>query len=147
MPQFLEGLGRVMENAQSNVHHPDAKVFLDAFLGNKLRKSDETGSFGINPLTGDVEIETPGGFKLMASPVGKSVQGEFRFGGPDRTIKSRSPKQALDEALGIDSMFQMGPVVPSAGRREMEQQTEEYLERNPYGYRFPTHSGFAPSLQ
>ena len=136
MPQFLEGFGKVMENAHSNVHHSDAKVFLDAFLGNRLKKSDETGSFGINPLTGDVEIESPGGFKWMASPVGKSVQGEFRFGGPDRTVKSRSPEEALDAALGIDPMFQMGPTVPSAGRQVMEQQTEEYLERNPYGYRF-----------
>lgn len=139
MPQFLNGVGSVLENAHSNVHHPDAKVFLDAFLGNKLKKSDETGSFSVNPLTGDVEIESPGGFKLMASPVGRSVQGEFRFGGPDRTIKARSPQAALDAALGIDRAFEMGPVAPSAGRQEMEQQTEEYLKKNLYGYRFPDH--------
>ena len=136
MSQLLEGFGKVMENAHSNVHHSDTKAFLDAFLGNRLGKSDETGSFGLNPLTGDVEIKSPGGFKLMASPLGKSVQGEFKFGGPDRTIKSRSPEEALDAALGINPMFQMGLNAPSAGRQEMERQTEEYLQQNPYGYRF-----------
>lgn len=136
MPQFVEGLRNAMDSVQmGGYHHPDSKVFLDAFLGNRLQKKDDTGSFSISPLTGDVELESPGGFKLTASPIGRSIQGQFRFGGPDRSVQSRSPEAALDAALGINPLLQMGPEAPSAGRQLMEQQTEEYLERNPYGYR------------
>lgn len=132
MPQFLEGFGNVIGEASSHVHGKD---FLDAFLGNRLEKRDETGRVAVNPLTGDIELESPGGFKVQASPVQRSVQGTFNFGGPDPNIMSRTPKQALDEALGVNPEMQYGPEPMSAGRRLMEQEIGDYLERNPYGYR------------
>ena len=132
MPQFLEGFGNVIGEASSYVHGKD---FLDAFLGNRLEKQDESGRFAVNPLTGDVELESPGGFKVKASPMQRSVEGSFRFGGPDTSIMSRAPKQALDEALGVNPNLQYGPEPLSAGRRLMEQEIGNYLERNPYGYR------------
>lgn len=135
MPQFIEGLGNVIKEASPYTHHPEAKTFLDAFVGNKIEKRDETGRFAVNPLTGDVELESPGGFKFKASPVQRSVEGSFRFGGPDTSIMGRDPKQALNEALGVDPEMQYGPEPMSAGRRLMEQEIGDYLERNPYGYR------------
>ena len=135
MPQFIEGLGNVIKEASPYVHHPEAKTFLDAFVGNRIEKQDESGAFRINPLTGDVELESPGGFKLKASPVQRSVEGSFRFGGSDTSIVGRDPKQALNEALGVDPEMQHGPEPMSAGRRLMEQEVGDYLERNPYGYR------------
>lgn len=135
MPQFLSRMGNVIENASQNLHHPGAKTFLDAFVGNRIEKKDETGRFSINPLTGDVELESPGGFKLNASPIQRSVEGSFRFGGPDTSIVGRAPEQALNEALGVNPNLQYGPEAMSAGRRLMEQEIGDYLERNPYGYR------------
>ena len=132
MPQFIEGLGNVIREASPHVHGKD---FLDAFLGNRIEKKDETGRFAISPLTGDVELESPGGFKLKASPLQRSVEGSFRFGGPDTSIMGRDPEQALNEALGINPEMQYGPEPMSAGRRLMEQEVGDYLERNPYGYR------------
>jgi hypothetical protein len=132
MPQFIEGLGNVIREASPYVHGKD---FLDAFLGNRIEKRDETGRFAISPLTGDVELESPGGFKLKASPLQRSVEGSFRFGGPDTSIMGRDPEQALNEALGINPEMQYGPEPMSAGRRLMEQEIGDYLERNPYGYR------------
>ena len=132
MPQFVEALGNVIGEASPHIHGKD---FLDAFLGNRIEKRDETGRFAVNPLTGDVELESPGGFKLKASPVQRSVEGSFRFGGPDTSIMGRDPKQALNEALGVNPEMQYGPEPMSAGRRLMEQEIGNYLERNPYGYR------------
>ena len=135
MPQFLEGVSNIIGNAAPNVYNREGKTFLDAFLGNRLEKQDESGRFSISPLTGDVELESPGGFKLSASPIQRSVQGSFRFGGPDTNIVGRAPEQALNEALGSDSDLQTGPEPMSEGRRLMEQEIGNYLERNPYGYR------------
>lgn len=135
MPQFLEGIGNIIGEASPNVHHPEGKAFLDAFLGNRMEKQDESGRFAVNPLTGDVELESPGGFKVKASPIQRSVEGSFRFGGPDPNMMGRAPEQALDEALGVNPDLQYGPEALSAGRRLMEQEVGDYLERNPYGYR------------
>jgi len=135
MPQFLSNLGSVLGNASQHVHAGEGKKFLDAFVGNQLERSDETGTFRLNPLTGSVELESPGGFKLSASPVERSVQGNFRFGGPDTSIVGRDPSQALDEALGTSPDLYYGPEPMSAGRQEMEKEIGDYLERNPYGYR------------
>ena len=134
MPQFIEGLGSVIGEASPYIH---GKEFLDAFLGNRIEKEDETGKLGISPLTGEVELESPGGFKLRANPVQRSVQGSFRFGGPNTSIERSDPEQRLNEALGINPRMQYGPVPLSEGRRLMLQEVDEYLERNPYGYRFP----------
>lgn len=135
MPQFLSSVGSVVENASQHFHSGEGKRFLDAFLGNQLERSDETGTFRLNPLTGSVELESPGGFKLSASPVEGRIQGDFRFGGPNTSIVGRDPKQALDEALGTSPNLYYGPEPMSAGRQEMEKEIGNYLERNPYGYR------------
>jgi len=135
MPEFVSNLGRIVGEASPNVHSPEAKPFLDAFLGNRIQKTDQSGSLSISPLTGDFELSSPGGFSLSASPMQQRVEGRFKFGGPDTSIVSRDPKQALDKALGIRPDLQYGPEPMSAGRREMEKEIGEYLERNPYGYR------------
>lgn len=134
MPQFVEGLGNVIGEASPHIHGKD---FLDAFLGNRIKKEDETGTFAVSPLTGEVELESPGGFKLKANPVQRSVHGSFRFGGPDTSIKRGDPEQVLNQALGINPKMQYGPEPLSEGRRLMLQEIDEYLERHPYGYRFP----------
>ena len=135
MPQFIERIGNIIKEASPNVHHPEGKAFLDAFLGSRIEKKDESGRFSISPLTGDIELESPGGFKLSASPIQRSVQGSFRFGGPNTSIAGRAPEQALNEALGANPEMQYGPEPLSAGRRLMEKEIGEYLERNPYAYR------------
>jgi len=102
MPQFLTNVGSAVGEASKYMYPGEAKKFLDAFVGNQLERTDETGSFRVNPLTGDVELESPGGFKLSGSPVQRRIEGQFRFGGPDSRIVGRSPESALDEALGIE---------------------------------------------
>ena len=102
MPQFLNSVGSAVTEASKYMYPGEAKKFLDAFVGNQLERSDETGTFRLNPVTGDVELESPGGFKLSGSPIQKRIEGQFRFGGPDPTIVGRSPESALDEALGIE---------------------------------------------
>lgn len=133
MPDFVKSLTDRL--SESQIHGEEGKKFLNAFLGSRIEKEDETGRFAINPLTGEVELESPGGFKVTASPLQRSVQGSFRFGGPDTNIISRAPEQALNEALGVNPEMQYGPEPVSAGRRLMEQEIGNYLERNPYGYR------------
>lgn len=139
MPQLfnkgtLDAGGNVLREASPYLYG-DGKTFLDAFVGRNIRKEDETGSVTINPLSGDLQIQTPRGLGLNVSPRGKSIEGSFSFGGPDTSIVSREPSQALDEALGVNPEIQYGPEPMSAGRRYMEQEVGNYLEGNPYGYR------------
>ena len=134
MPQVFNTAGTVLREASPYLYG-DGKTFLDAFVGRNIRKEDETGSVTINPLSGDLQIQTPRGLGLNVSPRQKSIEGSFNFGGPDQSIVGREPSQALDEALGIYPELQYGPEPMSAGRRYMEQEVDNYLERNPYGYR------------
>jgi hypothetical protein len=102
MPQFLNNAGALVGEASKYMYQGEPKRFLDAFVGNQIERTDESGTLRLNPLSGDVELESPGGFKLSASPLQRRVEGTFRFGGPDTSIVGRSPESALDEALGIE---------------------------------------------
>lgn len=119
MPQFLQGVGNIVQNAASNVQHPEGKTFLDAFLGNRIEKEDESGRFGFNPLTGEVEIETPGGFKLSGNPRMRSIQAQFKFGGPDPSIRQ-------SEVLPEPSVNEVSPA-----RQEAETLLDAYRQSNP----------------
>lgn len=139
MPQFfnkgtLDAGGTVLKEASPYLYG-DAKNFLNAFIGRNLEKEDETGKLTVNPLTGDLQLESPGGLQLNVNPKQKSVEGSFRLGGPDPTIMATEPAQTIDEAFGLYPDSQYGPEPMSAGRRYMEKEIGEYLERNPYGYR------------
>jgi hypothetical protein len=100
MPNPLNSFGQILEQGSGYVHQGDPNVFLKAFLGNKLSKEDETGSFSLDPRTGSVELQNKHSWGIGFSPVTKTVQGNFRFGG-ENTSMGRSPEQALDEALGV----------------------------------------------
>lgn len=127
MPQFLEGVGNIIGNAAPNVHHPEGKAFLDAFLGNRIEKQDESGRFAVNPLTGDVELESPGGFKLTANPVQRSVQGQFKFGGADPSIRQ---SEVLPEVTVDNPLDQVSPA-----KRELETMLYDYKKNNPDWWR------------
>jgi len=115
MPQFVDNLGQIIGEASPYLHSPEVKPFLDAFIGNRIQKTDEGGTLTISPLTGDVNFTSPGGFGLSASPTQKRVEGRFRFGGPDRSLVGRPPEAALDEALGIAP-----PVMEEAAPRDWQ---------------------------
>lgn len=121
MPDFVRPV--VDRVSSHNLYGGPGKKFLDAFLGGRIEKEDETGRFAVNPLTGDVELESPGGFTVTANPVRREVEGRFQFGGADRNLIGRSPEQALDEALGIS------PV--QAPESPVEDWQDLWLKRNP----------------
>jgi hypothetical protein len=127
MPGFIDNLGRVVGEASTNVHNPEGKTFLDAFLGNRLEKKDESGSFAVNPLTGDVELNSPGGFGLSASPMQRRVEGRFKIGGPDASIRQSEvlPYQGVENPMDYLSPAQ----------QEKEKMLYEYQEQNPTWYR------------
>jgi hypothetical protein len=121
MPNFLNSFGQILEQGSGSVHQGSPQRFLEAFLGNKISKKDESGSFSFDPRTGSVELQNNRGWGISASPLTKTVQGNFRFGG-DRFSMGRSPEQALDEALGV----------PQLQEKTVPQNWQElWLKKNP----------------
>ena len=101
MPSFDRSLfSGVQQGFQQLPVDQRAQAFLDAFSG-KIRKQDETGSFSLGP-EGVTLSNRDNSLRFNANPIAKSASLDFKIGGPS-SIVGRSPEQALDEALGMDS--------------------------------------------
>jgi hypothetical protein len=129
-------------------HHPNAQQLLGAFTGGGLNFADETGtvslvpggmnvrsnkgwSAGVNPIGGNINV---GPFGLQGTWAGdKSVQATVNIGRKNELIPGMFPP-GVSEFIGqqqVEPSNIYGPVPLSAGRALMEQQTEDYIRRNP----------------
>ena len=127
MPQFLDTVGTAIRTGSQYGYNPEAKAFLDAFVGQNIEKQDETGRFTLNPATGDFQLESPRGLKLNVNPRQRSVEGSFRFGGPDTSIQ----QSEILPQMGVENpLEQMSPA-----KQELEAMLYDYREGNPDWWR------------
>lgn len=110
MPTPLNAFGQILSQGSGYIHSGDPSTFLKAFLGSKLSKQDDSGSFSIDPRSGSVELQNNRGWGVNVNPITKTVQGNFRFGAGTDPSFGRSPEQALDEALGVPQPTVKPPV-------------------------------------
>lgn len=130
-------------------HHPGAKQLIGAFTGQGIGLTDDTGTAQLTP--GGLNIQSnkgwsagfnPTGGNINVGPVGiqgtwagdKSIQATVNLGRPKDLMGGFMTPPMMQDFLNP----RQEPVVktgPSAGRQLMLEQTDEYLRRNPYGYR------------
>jgi hypothetical protein len=94
-----------------------------------LNVSDDTGSFSVNPLTGQFDLMGKNfGIGVNANSFDPSAEVKFRFG------KAAEPgnNPVMMSSFLNESMPQQGL---SAGRAEMEEHLNRYRSNNPYYYR------------
>ena len=130
-------------------HHPGAKQLIGAFTGQGISLTDDTGNVQLTP--GGLNIQSnkgwsagfnPTGGNINVGPVGiqgtwagdKSIQATVNLGRPKEFSGVFMTPPMMQEFLkpAQKPVVQTGP---SAGRQLMLEQTDEYLRRNPYGYR------------
>jgi hypothetical protein len=130
-------------------HSPEADRLLRALSTGSIDLVDETGSVSLSP--GSINVMSPKGWSAGINPYGANVNvGPFGIQGTWGGDKSIQATVNLGKSRdGMDSLMtppmvgeflnpMKAPVVPtglSAGRQLMLEQTDEYLRRNPYGYR------------
>jgi hypothetical protein len=130
-------------------HHPTAKQLIDAFTRQGISLTDGTGSAQLTP--GGLNLRSnkgwsagfnPTGGNINLGPIGiqstwagdKSIQATVNLGRPKDLSSDFMTPPMMQEFLSPAQ----GPVMQtglSAGRQLMLEQTDEYLRRNPYGYR------------
>ena len=94
-----------------------------------LDVSDDTGSFSVNPLTGQFDLMGKNfGIGVNANSFDPSAEVKFRFG---KAAEPGSNPVMMSSFLN-ESMPQQGL---SAGRAEMEKHLDRYRSNNPYYYR------------
>lgn len=133
-------------------HHTKAQQLIGAFTGGGLNFADETGtvsitpggmnvrsnkgwSAGFNPMGGNINV---GPFGIQGTWAGdKSIQATVNLGEKTGVMPGMFPPNISQflEGSQVDSSNQYGPVPVSPARKLMEQQTEDYIQRNP-GYRY-----------
>ena len=94
-----------------------------------LNVLDDTGSFSVNPLTGQFDLMGKNfGIGVNANSFDPSAEVKFRFG---KAAEPGSNPVMMSSFLN-ESMPQQGL---SAGRAEMEEHLNRYKSNNPYYYR------------
>jgi hypothetical protein len=92
---------------------------------------DDTGSFSVNPLTGQLDLMGKNfGIGINANSFDPSAQVKFRFGKAAETKPMSNP--VMMSSFLNESMPQQGL---SAGSAEMEEHLNRYRSNNPYYYR------------
>lgn len=105
---------------------------LGSLFGSLINKGsmsfgDETGTVGLNPTTGQLEVMGKNfGIGLNANQFNPSAELKFQFG-----------KQNPMMPRMMDEFLQQGIEAPgmSPARQELEQNLEQYKTNNPYWYR------------
>ena len=94
-----------------------------------LNVSDDTGSFSVNPLTGQFDLMGKNfGIGVNANSFDPRAEVKFRFG---KAAEPKSNPMMMSSFLN-ESMPQQGL---SAGRAEAEEHLNKYRANNPYYYR------------
>lgn len=130
-------------------HSPEADRLLRALSTGSINLVDETGAVSLSP--GGINVMSPKGWSAGINPYGANVNvGSFGIQGTwggDKSIQATlNLGRSRDGMDGLMTPPMMGeflnpmetsavPTGLSAGRQLMLEQTDEYLRRNPYGYR------------
>lgn len=144
--QYTPGYDPMLEQGG---HHPGAKQLIGAFTGQGIRLTDDTGSVqltpgglnlrsnkgwsaGFNPVGGNINV---GPFGIQGTWAGdKSIQATVNLGKPKELTDGFMTPPMMQEFLNPMQEQVKAPGI-SAGRQLMLEQTDDYLRRNPYGYR------------
>jgi hypothetical protein len=115
--------------ASSNDVQKLGNVFGSLIGKGSLNVSDDTGSFSVNPLTGQFDLMGKNfGIGVNANSFDPSAEVKFRFG---KAAEPGSNPVMMSSFLN-ENMPQQGL---SAGRAEMEEHLNRYKFNNPYYYR------------
>lgn len=148
-PVGTSNAGGLLGSLGGSGHSPEADRLLRALSTGSINLADETGSVSLSP--GGINVKSRKGWSAGVNPYGANLNvGPFGLQGTwggDKSIQATvNLGRSRDGMDGLMDPPMMGsflgpienpvlPTGPSAARQLMEEQTEDYIRRNP-GYRY-----------